>query len=145
MFKPVWRLVELQSMHATGKEGVLTIAELSKIAPGFFPLDVAPRVYWITNPSMSWIVRGGHMHPEGGKRELIVALAGRIDFEMHMPGFCGEESCADSKRGMLIPNGVWHRMRLSPGAILLSIASTLYAPDESVTAKPCNCDSAEPA
>lgn len=145
MFKPVWRLVELQSVGVAGKEGILTIAELSKIVPGFFPLDAAPRVYWITNPSAEWIERGGHVHPEGGKRELIVALAGRIDFEMHAPGSCGTASCQDSSHGMLIPNGVWHRVRLSPGAILLSIASTLYALDESVTAKPCNCDSAEPA
>lgn len=145
MSEPDWRIVKLQSLHAPDKVGLLMIVELFKIASGFFLRDAAPRVYWITNPSEELIVRGGHLHPEGGKKELIVALAGCLEFELHAKDVCGKERLLDPSFGLLIPNGVWHRVRPSPGAILLSIASTLYAPGESVIAKPCTCDSAEPA
>jgi hypothetical protein len=38
-----------------------------------------------------------------------------------------------------MPNGVWHATRLNPGAILLSIASTRFSPDEAITRLPCRC------
>ena len=118
---------------------MLTIAELVKIAPAFFPNNAAPRTYWIINDTQEWSMRGGHYHPEGGKREFVVALAGRIGFELHAEASCGDAWLDSPEFGLLIPNGVWHSVRLSPGAILLSIVSTLYAPDESVTTKPCRC------
>ncbi|MFA5854099.1 MAG: WxcM-like domain-containing protein [Patescibacteria group bacterium] len=138
-----WKIVSFQNVRTPGKPGLLTIVEPAKIAAGFFPNDAAPRVYWIRNDGSDWITRGGHYHPEGGKRELLVALAGRIRFELHAEGVCGDVWLDRPELGLLIPSGVWHRLQLSPGALLLSIASTLYRPDESVSAKPCACDSSE--
>lgn len=135
-----WRIVDLQTVSMPDKPGLLAIAELAKIAPGFFPNDAAPRVYWIRGSQSEWDIRGGHYHPEGGKREMIVAIAGEIRFDLHAEAACGQVTLNGRKQqGLLIPNGVWHGLRLSPAAVLLSIASTLYAPDESIAAKPCGC------
>lgn len=132
-----WDLVDLQAFRTAGKPGLLAVAELPKHALGLF--EAAPRVYVIVNDSGDWSVRGGHLHPEGGKKELIVALQGTIEFELHAASGCGRVTLDAPTRGLLLPNGTWHGVRLSPGAILLSVASTLYAPDESVAAKPCGC------
>jgi hypothetical protein len=134
-----WKIVNLQNVRTPGKPGLLAIAELAKIAAGFFPDDAAPRVYWIINDGPEWSLRGGHYHPEGGKRELIMALSGQIEFDLHAVAACGKLRIETPTQGLLISSGVWHGVRLSPGAILLSIASTLYMPDESVMAKLCNC------
>lgn len=132
-----WKIVDLQAVRTAGKPGLLAIAELPKHVLGLFP--AAPRVYYIVNDSGDWSVRGGHYHPEGGKKELIVALQGEIEFDLHAAGACDREVLKTPTQGLVIPNGVWHGVRLSPGAILLSIASTLYAPDEARTEKPCGC------
>ncbi|WKZ29582.1 MAG: FdtA/QdtA family cupin domain-containing protein [Patescibacteria group bacterium] len=140
MIEMPWKIIALQTIRGTtAKPGELAVAELVKIAPGFFAHDAAPRVYWITNTGTGWSLRGGHVHPDGGKREIIVALAGAIEFDLHAAMSCGKIVLDDPGHGLLIPNGVWHGVRISPGGILLSIASTLYASDESVTAKPCRC------
>lgn len=140
MIEMPWKIISLQTVSGTlEKPGDLTIAELANIAPGFFPGDAAPRVYWIANGGRAWSVRGGHYHPEGGKRELIVAMLGEIEFELHSVGGCGHAKLTESSQGLLIPGGVWHGVRISPGGALLSIASTLYAPGESVIEKPCAC------
>jgi len=132
-----WKIVDLQSVRTPGKPGLLAVAELPKHALGLF--EAAPRVYVIVNDSGEWSVRGGHLHPEGGKKELIIAMQGTIEFDLHAVGGCGREVLETPMRGLVIPNGVWHGVRLSPSAILLSIASTLYAPDEAIAAKPCGC------
>ncbi|MEK7546249.1 MAG: FdtA/QdtA family cupin domain-containing protein [Patescibacteria group bacterium] len=131
----LWKIVDLQCVRTSGKPGLLAIAELPKHVLGLF--SSAPRVYFIVNDSGDWSVRGGHFHPEGGKKELIIALQGRIEFDLHAAAGCGREVLESPTRGLVIPNGVWHGVRLSPGAILLSIASTLYAPDEAIAARPC--------
>jgi len=133
-----WKNVELQAIYTAGKPGRLVVAEPVKLAPEFFPGDAAPRVYWIVNDSGVWSERGGHYHPEGGKRELLVAVSGVVEVELHSAAACEELVLVGaSPLGLLIPNGVWHGVRIGPGSVLLSIASTLYAPDESVTTKPC--------
>lgn len=135
-----WKIVDLQAIHAAGKPGRLVVAEMAKLAPEFFPGDAAPRVYWIVNDSGGWSARGGHYHPDGGKRELLVAVTGIVEVDLHSAQACGETLLVSvSSQGLLIPNGVWHGVRLSPGSVLLSIASTLYAPDESISSKPCRC------
>ncbi len=139
MREPPWNVITLQSVVVPEKPGLMVIAELAKIAPGFFPNDAAPRVYSISNTTKKWSPRGGHYHPEGGKRELIIALKGTIEFSMHSSDGCGFAVLESPQQGLLIPNGIWHGVRMSPGAILLSIASTLYTQGESITSKPCGC------
>lgn len=136
MVRP-WKIVDLQNVRTEGKPGLLAIAELPKHVLGLFAS--APRVYFIVNDSGDWSARGGHYHPEGGKKELIVAVQGMIEFDLHAAGGCGREVLETPTRGLVIPNGVWHGVRLSPGAVLLSIASTLYLPDEARTEKLCGC------
>ncbi len=132
-----WQIVDLQAFRIAGKPGLLAVAELPKQALGLF--DSSPRVYFIVNDSGDWSARGGHLHPSGGKKELIVALQGAIGFDLHSAGGCGRVTLDVPTRGLLIPNGTWHGARISPGGILLSITSTLYAPDESILDKPCGC------
>ena len=132
-----WKIVDLQSVRTAGKPGLLCVVELVKHANGLF--DAAPRVYFIINDSRDWSARGGHYHPEGGKKELIVALRGTIEFDLHAVEGCDRVVLETPTQGLLIPNGVWHGVRLSRGAILLSIASTLYDPGESLSDRPCAC------
>ena len=139
MIETPWTVVELPSLRTPGKPGRLSIIELATIAQGFFPNDAAPRVYLIDNDTPEWSARGGHQHPEGGKRELLVALRGQIEFDLHSASVCLGMTLCLPTRGLLLPNGVWHGVSLSPGALLLAIASTLYAPDEALAAKPCRC------
>lgn len=139
MFVPFGNLVELPSFRTPGKPGQLTVAEPAKIAAGFFPDDAAPRVYWIVNDTAAPSVRGGHLHPQGGKREILVALSGIVQVSLHAAEFCGEIVLDRPSQGLLMQNGIWHGVTLSPGAVLLSIASTLFHKDEAVTEKPCRC------
>ncbi len=139
MYETPWRVVELPSVRTSGKPGRLSIIELAKIAEGFFPNDAAPRVYLIDNDTPDWSARGGHQHPEGGKRELLVVLRGEIEFDLHSASACLRMTLSLPTRGLLLPNGVWHGVCLSPGALLLAVASTLYASDEARTEKPCLC------
>ncbi len=132
-----WKRVDLP--FSRSKPGLMVIAELGIIAPEFFPNEAAPRIYWISNTTSDWVERGGHVHPVGGKRELIVAISGEIEFDLHAAEACGRLRLESPGVGVLIPNGVWHRARLSPSAVLLSIASTLYVVGESALEKPCGC------
>lgn len=140
MFIPFGNLITLPSYRTDGKPGTLVVAEPYKIAAAFFEGDAAERVYWIVNDTPDWSARGGHLHPAGGKREIMVALSGTVLVSLHTAeGICPEVRLDRPDTALLVPNDVWHAVRLSPGAILLSIASTRYAPDEAVTAKPCRC------
>ena len=133
----LWKIVGLQAIRTPGKPGLMVVAELPRHVAGLF--EASPRTYFIVNDSDGWSARGGHRHPAGGKKELIVAVRGIIEFDLHAQDACGHETLDDPSQGLLIPNGVWHGVRMSPGAVLLSIASTLYAPDEALLDKPCGC------
>ena len=132
-----WKIVDLQAIRTAGKPGLMVVTELPKHAAGLF--ETSPRTYFIVNDTDAWSARGGHRHPAGGKKELIVAVRGAVEFDLHSADACGREVLEDPGRGLLIPNDVWHGVRLSPGAVLLSIASTLYAPEESLLDKLCAC------
>ena len=127
-------LVELPTF--THKEGKLIIAEVRKISADMFLS--APRVYWIVNDTGKEIERGGHYHPEGGKKEIMVCLTGKANVELHSKTFCTHVTLDSPKLGLLIPNMLWHKVLMFPGAILLCIASTEYHNEECLTALPCN-------
>jgi len=130
-----WELVELSSFFTEGKPGQLIVAEIENVTDGLF--EEARRVYWIVNNTQGWSERGGHYHPVGGKQEFMVCLFGRaiftledadkreVYFELSGPNWA-----------VVIPSGVWHSVELSPGAILLSVASTNFESDEAITNKP---------
>ncbi|MEK7159494.1 MAG: FdtA/QdtA family cupin domain-containing protein [Patescibacteria group bacterium] len=121
----------------THKPGDLIIAEPRKICLNFF--HSAPRVYWIINNTEQEVERGGHCHPQGGKREIMICLSGLANVELHCLQFCTHVTLDSPKQGLLVPNMLWHKVRLAPGAILLSIASTERSSDECIDKMPCNC------
>jgi dTDP-4-dehydrorhamnose 3,5-epimerase-like enzyme len=127
-------LVELPTF--THKEGKLILAEVRKVSSGLFLS--APRVYWIVNDTEKEIERGGHYHPKGGKKEIMICLSGKANIELHAQAFCTHVTLDSPKLGLLIPNMLWHKVLMFPGAILLCIASTEYNQEECSTALPCN-------
>lgn len=131
------QLVRIPAFRTDGKPGALFVTEACKITGGLF--SAAPRVYWIINDSDSDSIRGGHGHPEGGKLEYLVCLHGHVEAELHSDEECETLILEGSTTALVIPTGIWHRFRLSPGAILLSVASTEFSSDEAFTEMPCAC------
>jgi len=130
-----WSLVTLPSYRT--KPGPLCVAEIVKIAPGFFPGDAAPRVYWVVNDTPERVVRGGHSHPPGGKREIMIVPMGKAVIHLHSPGRCGAVTLDAPDRALVLPNGIWHLVELEPASMLLAIVSTLFKVDEAVTEMDC--------
>ena len=132
---PRWRLIEMEEVR--NKPGVMVIAEFTKLIPDLF--TTVPRVYWIVNDTPNESVRGGHYHPPGGKQEMWVCFNGTANVKLHSVEGCGELALDSPSKVLVIPSKVWHEVTLSPGAILVSMASTLYSSHESVTDLPCSC------
>lgn len=130
---PIWKLINLPTQHH--KPGLLVLSEPKIVSAGSF-LE-SKRIYWITNNTGETIVRGCHYHPAGGKEEYLVCLHGKAIVELHSQNGCGQETLADSTTALYLPTGVWHGVTLTPGSILLSVASLEPRPNEANTAKPC--------
>lgn len=130
-----WKLVTLPSHRTVGKPGLLVLSETPKVTDGLF--DTAPRNYWIVNDTSEPTTRGKHYHPRGGKQEYLVCLSGRAVVELHSQGGCDNVVLDRPDLALVIPSEVWHGVTLTPGAILLSTASTLYNSDEARTEKTC--------
>lgn len=132
---PDWKLVELPRFADPNRGGILSVAEVAKVTDGVF--DGARRVYFIVNHERKVIVRGGHYHPAGGKLEFMFVPVGLAAVELHSASGCDEmvflyEPKQKAVKGIFIPANVWHRVKIYPGSVLVSIASTNYDPSESI-------------
>jgi len=135
----LWKIVELPTITDEVRGGSLIIAEINKVTGNAF--TAARRVYYIINTENQQISRGGHYHPVGGKQEILLALSGKAIFDLHGPGACQEGLILDRPtQALFIPGNVWHAVKLDPGTILVSIASTNYDAKESIPDLPfCSC------
>lgn len=127
-------LVEMPHFVSPEKTGPLSVVEPGKIPE--CPFDVAKRVYYIVNNGFEPETRGGHYHPEGGKQEILICLFGAVDLSLISPSGGDQISLMKPWEGVIIPSGVWHEVRLAPQSILLSVASTLYDPNEAIASFP---------
>ncbi len=131
-----WFLVDLPKHVVDDKRGFLVVAELQEVTQGLFP--AAPRVYFVCNDdSEQEAERGCHLHPE--KKELIVCARGLVTVELHSFGQCGEIALPALTKGLVINVGTWHRLTLSPKAVMVGIASLPFNSRESITDRLCNC------
>lgn len=143
---PDWKLVELPRFTDPNRGGILSVADVAKVTCGSF--GNARRVYFIANHESEAIVRGGHYHPDGGKLEFMFVPIGRASAELHSSSGCDENLILDEPKekpvyGVFIPSNVWHRVKIYPGSILVSIASTNFDPSESIADMPlCACKKA---
>lgn len=133
--KPRWKLVDLPSFRVSGKPGLLVDAEVAKVTEGLF--DSAPRNYWIVNDTSEPTARGGHYHPTEGKQECLICLCGRAVVELHSKECCESVVLDRPDLALVIPAEIWHKVLLSVGGVLLSIASRPFDKDESRTEKTC--------
>lgn len=133
-----WKLVDLQSIKTGGKKkGQLVVVEPVKLDT----FITAPRIYYILTQEES--VRGGHYHPEKNKEEIIICLQGEIEVTMHSVEACETMTLSSPDKGLFIPHGVWHQVKMSPGSILLSIEATLFDSKESIETFPYKCECGE--
>jgi dTDP-4-dehydrorhamnose 3,5-epimerase-like enzyme len=130
------RLVPVPSFRSE-KPGTLYVSHVDEITGSLF--TQAPRVYWNVNDTAAPTVRGGHVHPEGGKQEYLVCLHGEAIAELHSASGCERVAMKDPETALVLPCGVWHRFILSPGAVLLAVASEPFQAEESLTQLPCDC------
>lgn len=140
---PDWKLVELSRFADDKRGGILSVAEVAKVTCGSF--GSARRVYFIANHERKVIVRGGHYHPSEGKLEFMFVPIGLASVELHSASGCDENLFLDEPKqkpvcGVFIPSNVWHRVKIYPGSVLVSIASTNFDPSESIAdLPPCAC------
>jgi dTDP-4-dehydrorhamnose 3,5-epimerase-like enzyme len=100
---------------------------LSFCQSGLIPFEVK-RIYWVYNIQYE-TTRGGHAHVDdeqvlicvSGKTQLriINRLKNEFHFMLDKP-----------TKGVYIPKMMWREIVLSPGSVLLSLASTLYEPKD---------------
>lgn len=143
---PDWKLVDLPMFSGDSRGGILSVAEVSKVTCGAF--GSAKRVYFIANHESKAIVRGGHYHPDGGKLEFMFVPIGLASAELHSASGCDECVFLDAPKekaaqGIFIPANVWHRVKIYPNSVLVSIASTNFDPSEAIADLPsCACKKA---
>lgn len=136
MLKTPWKIVHFPELGY--KPGLLIIAQnFLKVTELF---EECRRVYWIINNTPYPVERGGHFHPAGGKKEILVCLNGRAEIIFHSADGCENIDLDYPSVGVVIREETWHKVILSPGAILLAIASTVQSPDEAIEFLPrCQC------
>lgn len=103
--------------------GYITIAEEQKN----IPFDIK-RVYW-TYYTPQDVVRGGHAHKN--LQQVIFAVSGTITFNLEDKEGRRETFVLDHpSKGLYISNLVWRDIHFTHSAVLLCIASELYAEDD---------------
>ena len=100
---------------------------------------MVPGTIFINN-SLESATRGGHLHPKGMKQEIFISLRGVASVELHTPdNACSVVVLDKPALALVISEGVWHEVTISPDGILLVIADSLYCEGEGVDEKPCHC------
>ncbi|MNR80353.1 TDP-4-oxo-6-deoxy-alpha-D-glucose-3,4-oxoisomerase [compost metagenome] len=116
------RIIEL---GATGSSnlGYLTVAEPPKNIP--FEIE---RVYW-TYFTPNDVVRGNHAHRE--LEQVLVAVSGHIHVQTEsIKGEICDFHLMSPQQGLYVPRLHWRTLKFSHNAVLLSLASLPYDPDE---------------
>ena len=85
---------------------------------------IPQRIYW-TYYTPEDVIRGHHAHFE--LEQILVAVAGKIDVEIEMPGGASFTFVLDNPyTGVFIPKRAWRKMRYSHNAVQMCIASMEY-------------------
>lgn len=104
-------------------EGYITTTQQAANIP--FPIK---RVFWTYNTPLG-VVRGQHAHKR--TEQVLIAAQGIIRVEVESGrGEAQEFELSAPDRGLYLPRMHWSRIRLSEGAILLSLASTDYIEED---------------
>ena len=87
-----------------------------------FPIE---RIYWCYDTPADYL-RGRHAHRDN--EQVMIALRGQADIELESPqghthGYCLRQP----DRGLYVPRMHWREIRLSPGAVLLCLASQPFS------------------
>jgi len=111
-------LIDLE--HYNDERGTLTV--IDKVLP--FEIK---RTYYITN--VNHLERGGHRHLK--LVEGVICMAGNFCVEIDNGASKQEIVLNSPHQCLIIEVGEWHRFyNFSEGAVLLSLASTHYEPDD---------------
>ncbi len=117
-------LIELKSI-GDSSEGYLTVAEGEDI-----PFDIK-RVFWsYYTPQM--ITRGRHAHYL--LEQVLVAVSGKIIVtNENANGKTSVHVLEDPNIGLYVPPMHWHVIQFSHNAVMMSLASTKYNPDDYIS------------
>lgn len=103
--------------------GYLTVAETGKNVP----FDIK-RVYW-TYFTPNEVERGHHAHRE--LEQILIAVAGHIDVQTEsILGEVKNFHLMSPQQGLYVPRLHWRKLKFSHSAVLVSLASLPYDPDE---------------
>ena len=118
-------LIELKSI-GDSSEGYLTVAEGEE----YVPFDIK-RVFWsYYTPQM--ITRGRHAHYL--LEQVIVAVSGKIIVtNENTNGKTTVHVLEDPNIGLYIPPMHWHVIQFSHNAVMMSLASTKYNPEDYIS------------
>jgi WxcM-like, C-terminal. len=116
------RIIELGATGSTSL-GYLTVAE----PPKNLPFEIK-RVYW-TYFTPNDVVRGNHAHRE--LEQVLVAVSGHIHVQTEsIKGEIRDFHLMSPQQGLYVPRLHWRTLKFSHSAVLLSLASLPYDPDE---------------
>jgi dTDP-4-dehydrorhamnose 3,5-epimerase-like enzyme len=119
------QLIELKEI-GDSSEGYLTVAEGSTD----IPFDIK-RVFWsYYTPQM--ITRGRHAHHV--LEQVLVAVSGKIIVTNEdLKGKTTVHVLEDPNIGLYIPPLHWHVIQFSHNAVMMSLASTVYNPEDYIS------------
>ncbi len=87
-----------------------------------FPIE---RVYWCYDTPVNYL-RGRHAHRDN--EQVIIVLRGQADVRLESPQGRTHRYCLrQPDRGLYVPRMHWREIRLSPGAVLLCLASQPFS------------------
>jgi len=111
-----------------GNIGSSNLGYISVAEPGKnIPFDIK-RVYW-TYFTPDNVERGHHAHRK--LQQVIIAASGKIYINTETASGEKNEFCLlTPSQGLYIPKMVWRDIRFSEGAVLLSLASMPYLPED---------------
>ncbi len=87
-----------------------------------FPIE---RIYWCYDTPDGYL-RGRHAHRDN--EQVVIVLRGQADVRLESPqGQTHRYSLGQPDRGLYVPRMHWREIRLSPGAVLLCLASQPFS------------------
>lgn len=116
------------SIIELGATGTTSLGYLSVAEPGKnIPFDIK-RVYW-TYFTPNEVVRGNHAHRE--LEQILVAVSGHIHVQTEsIKGEVRDFHLMSPQQGLYVPRLHWRTLKFSHNAVLMSLASLPYDPEE---------------
>lgn len=124
----------------TSESGVFVDVPVADVA--WRLLRHADRTYFITNSQDHLVAHGGHYHPNGNAKKIMVCIRGSCSVELHSEFKCEAVQLASPSTALVINTATWHSARLKPDTILLVLASE--DTEECVASLPCRPSSINP-